>query len=36
VFAELYRNGAEWKFNAIGQGYAGGLAPMARQYGVTV
>jgi tellurium resistance protein TerD len=36
VFAELYRNGAEWKFNAVGQGYAGGLAPMARQYGVTV
>ncbi len=36
VFAELYRSGAEWKFNAIGQGYAGGLAPMARQYGVTV
>ena len=36
VFAELYRAGAEWKFNAIGQGYAGGLAPMARQYGVTV
>ncbi|WP_295387941.1 TerD family protein [uncultured Thiodictyon sp.] len=36
VFAELYRSGAEWKFNAIGQGYAGGLAPMARQYGVSV
>ncbi|WP_295455030.1 TerD family protein [uncultured Thiodictyon sp.] len=36
VFAELYRSGAEWKFNAIGQGYAGGLAPMARQYGVAV
>jgi tellurium resistance protein TerD len=36
VFAELYRHGGEWKFNAIGQGYAGGLAPLARQYGVAV
>jgi tellurium resistance protein TerD len=36
VFAELYRNGGEWKFNAVGQGYAGGLAPLAQQYGVTV
>ncbi|WP_454865501.1 TerD family protein [Pseudomonas hormoni] len=25
VFAELYRNGGEWKFRAVGQGYAGGL-----------
>ncbi len=36
VFAELYRSAGEWKFNAIGQGYAGGLAPLARQYGVSV
>ncbi len=36
VFAEIYRNGPEWKFNAIGQGYAGGLRPMALQYGVNV
>ena len=30
VFGELYRNGAEWKFRAIGQGYATGLAGIAR------
>ena len=34
VFGELYRNGAEWKFRAVGQGYAGGLSAMCRQYGV--
>ena len=34
IFGELYRNGAEWKFKAVGQGYAGGLAPLARNYGV--
>jgi tellurium resistance protein TerD len=36
VFGELYRSGSEWKFNAIGQGYAGGLKAMALQYGVNV
>lgn len=36
VFAELYRHESEWRFNAIGQGYAGGLGPMAKQYGVNV
>ena len=25
VFGELYRNNAEWKFRAVGQGYASGL-----------
>ena len=34
VFGELYRNGAEWKFRAVGQGYASGLAGIARDYGV--
>ncbi|GAA1911905.1 TerD family protein [Streptantibioticus ferralitis] len=34
VFGELYRNGAEWKFRAIGQGYASGLAGIAGDYGV--
>ncbi|MGW0650614.1 TerD family protein, partial [Streptomyces umbrinus] len=29
VFGELYRNGAEWKFRAVGQGYASGLAGIA-------
>ncbi|MFD6102730.1 TerD family protein [Nocardia salmonicida] len=36
VFGELYRNGAEWKFRAIGQGYASGLAGIARDYGVNL
>ena len=34
IFAELYRNGAEWKFRAVGQGYAGGLASVCAQYGI--
>ena len=36
IFGELYRNGAEWKFRAIGQGYASGLAGIASDYGVNV
>ncbi|WP_375478445.1 TerD family protein [uncultured Jatrophihabitans sp.] len=34
VFGELYRNGPEWKFRAIGQGYSAGLAGIARDFGV--
>lgn len=36
VFGEVYKNGAEWKFNAIGSGYQGGLAALCAQYGVEV
>jgi tellurium resistance protein TerD len=36
IFGEVYRNGADWKFRAIGQGFAGGLGPLARSYGVNV
>jgi tellurium resistance protein TerD len=36
VFGELYRNGAEWKFRAVGQGYTSGLSGIARDYGVAV
>lgn len=36
VFAELYRKGGEWKFKAVGQGFAGGLGPLAKSYGVNV
>ncbi|MET8951973.1 TerD family protein [Streptomyces sp. NPDC004533] len=36
VFGELYRHGAEWKFRAIGQGYAAGLSGIAADYGVDV
>ncbi|MDY7561496.1 TerD family protein [Pseudomonas sp. 10B1] len=34
VFAELYRNGSEWKFRAVGQGFAGGLKALANSYGM--
>ena len=34
VFGEVYRHDAEWKFRAVGQGYAGGLGPLARSFGV--
>lgn len=34
VFGEVYRNNGEWKFKAIGQGFKGGLGPLARSYGV--
>jgi len=36
LFGELYRNGPEWKFRAVGQGYASGLAGIAKDYGVHV
>jgi len=36
LFAELYRSGSDWKFRAVGQGYASGLAGIARDYGVNV
>ena len=36
VFGELYKHGDEWKFNAIGSGYQGGLAALCNNYGVDV
>ncbi|MBK1717653.1 TerD family protein [Thiocystis violacea] len=36
VFGEVYRNGAEWKFKAVGQGFAGGLQALASDHGVNV
>ena len=36
IFGELYRHGAEWKFKAIGQGFAGGLGPLAQSFGVNI
>ncbi len=36
VFAEVYRNGEEWKFRAVGQGYSSGLVGIARDYSVNV
>lgn len=35
-FGEIYRYGGEWKFRAIGQGIAGGLAELAKNFGVNV
>jgi len=34
VVGELYRNGTEWKFNAIGSGFQGGLAALCGHYGI--
>lgn len=34
VVGELYRHNGEWKFNAIGSGFSGGLAALCRNYGL--
>jgi len=34
VLGELYRHNGEWKFNAIGSGYAGGLQALCNSFGV--
>lgn len=36
VVGELYRNNAEWKFNAIGSGYQNGLAGLCKDFGLDV
>jgi tellurium resistance protein TerD len=36
IFAEVYRHNGEWKFKAVGQGFKGGLGPLARNFGVNV
>lgn len=36
IFGEIYRIGSEWKFKAVGQGFAGGLGPLAKSFGVNV
>ena len=36
IFGEVYRHNNEWKFRAVGQGFAGGLAPLATHYGVSI
>ncbi len=36
VVGELYRHGTEWKFNAIGSGFQGGLAALCGHYGIEV
>lgn len=36
VVAELYRHNGEWKFNAIGSGFSGGLSALCQNYGVDI
>ena len=36
IFGEVYRHGTDWKFRAVGQGYAGGLKPLGIGYGVSI
>lgn len=36
IFGEIYRHNGEWKFKAVGQGYAGGLAALAQQFGINI
>lgn len=36
VVGELYKSNGEWKFNAIGSGFQGGLAALCKNYGVNV
>lgn len=36
IAAEVYHRNNEWKFRAVGQGFVGGLGPLARNYGVDV
>ena len=36
VVCEIYKNGDDWKFNAVGAGYQGGLEALCRTYGVNV
>jgi len=36
VAGELYRKDGEWKFNAVGSGYNGGLATIARNFGLNI
>jgi tellurium resistance protein TerD len=36
ILGEVYRNSGEWKFRAVGQGFKGGLGPLAGHFGVNV
>lgn len=36
IVAELYKHNGEWKFNAIGSGFQGGLAALCRHFGVNI
>jgi tellurium resistance protein TerD len=36
VVGELYRNNQEWKFNAIGSGFNGGLSALCKNFGINI
>ncbi len=36
IFGEVYRHNDEWKFKAVGQGFAGGLDAMCKQFGIVI
>ena len=36
ILGEFYRRNGQWKFRAVGQGFVGGLGPLARHYGVEI
>jgi len=36
IFGEVYRHNSDWKFRAVGQGFKGGLGPLAKNFGVNV
>ncbi|MFC1609142.1 TerD family protein [Patescibacteria group bacterium] len=36
IFAELYKHNGDWKFNPVGQGYAGGFRALVEEYGIEV
>ncbi|MBL0910660.1 TerD family protein, partial [Pectobacterium carotovorum] len=36
ILGEVYRHNSGWKFRALGQGFNGGLEPLAINYGVDV
>ncbi len=36
VVCEIYKYGNDWKFNAVGAGYQGGLSALCRSFGVNV
>lgn len=36
IVGQLYRHSGEWKFNALGSGFSGGLAALGRNYGVNL
>ena len=36
IVGELYRNKGEWKFNAVGSGFEGGLAALGNHFGISI